>query len=39
MIEFRANEFLIQKNPLQEERFPLLFTASEGWLSGRKHRS
>ena len=39
MIEFRANGVFIKKNPLQKEGLHLLFTASEGWLSGRKHRS
>ena len=39
MIEFRANDVFIKKNPLQEEGLHLLFTALEGWLSGRKHRS
>ena len=39
MIEFRANSILNKKNPLQKEGLRLLFTASEGWLSGRKHRS
>ena len=39
MIKFRTNSIFKQKNPLQKEGLRLLFTASEGWLSGRKHRS